>query len=438
MTRKPAWPCLARLRKDQARYRWYALGLTTFTQAASAAVTSALGPIAPLLMAEFAIGRAEVGLVQTSVYLSATWSALVGGRLADRVGERSALIVAGLITGCGALGAGFTGPYWAFLAAAFVMGLGTGVQNPAGSAAVMRWFPPRRRGFAMGIRQTGVPVGGVLASTVWPWVATAWGWRASYSLAGVMALAGTVLLVVSYFDPKREDAAGQVVRSLPDLMRDRRLFLLALTYNGQIVAQYSVTVYLVLFLHEVLGLSVIAASGLLALVNLVAIGGRIGWGLTSDALFGGARRPALLIIIVLTLAGMLMAAAMPANAPFGAAIVLAGLLGLSAFSWTGIYGTLAIELAGSASAASAVAWVHLLGGVGSLGGPPLFGFLVDRTGSYRIAWLAAGAAVLIGLLATLALREAPRVAVEPRGMPGGPTVRSASEHAGDRGSDEQA
>jgi predicted MFS family arabinose efflux permease len=405
VTRRLAWSGFLRFREDQARYRWYALGLTTFTQAASAAVTSALGPIAPLLMAQFAIGRAEVGLVQTSVYLSATWSALAGGRLADRVGERSALIVAGLITGCGALGAGFAGPFWAFLAAAFVMGLGTGVQNPAGSAAVMRWFPPRRRGFAMGIRQTGVPVGGVLAATVWPWVATAWGWRASYSLAGLMALVGTALLAVSYFDPKREVGAGAAIRSMPDLMRDRRLWLLALTYNGQIVAQYSVTVYLVLFLHERFGLSVIAASGLLALVNVVAIGGRMGWGLASDALFGGARRPVLLIIIVLTFVGMLMAAALPADAPLGAAVALAALLGLSAFSWTGIYGTLAIELAGSASAASAVAWVHLLGGVGSLGGAPLFGFLVDRTGSYRVAWLAAALAVLIGLLATLALRE---------------------------------
>jgi ABC-type spermidine/putrescine transport system permease subunit II len=30
---------------------------------------------------------------------------------------------------------------------------------------------------------------------------------------------------------------------------------------------------------------------------------------------------------------------------------------------------------------------------------------VDRTGSYRIAWLAAALAALIGLLATLAVRE---------------------------------
>jgi MFS transporter, ACS family, hexuronate transporter len=102
---------------------------------------------------------------------------------------------------------------------------------------------------------------------------------------------------------------------------------------------------------------------------------------------------------------MLMAAALPAGAPLGLSIALAILLGLSAFSWTGMYGTLAIELAGSASAASAVAWVHVLGGVGSLGGAPLFGYLVDHTGSYRVAWLAVALAVLVGFIATLALRE---------------------------------
>src|SRR5262245_7451127 len=250
---------LARLRDDPSVYRWFALGITTFTQAAASAVTSALGPIAPLLMAEFAISRAQVGLVQTSIYLSGTWSAMVGGRIADRAGERSALIVSGVITGAAALASGLVGPFWAFLSVAFIMGLGTGVQNPAGSAAVMRWFPPRRRAFAMGIRQTGVPVGGVLAATAWPWVATTWGWRTAYILAGVMALAGTALIALSYWDPEREGGAGSATRSMRALMADRQLWLLALTYNGQITAQYSVSVYFVLFLHEALDLPLIAA-----------------------------------------------------------------------------------------------------------------------------------------------------------------------------------
>src|SRR5262249_41163944 len=330
---------LARLRQDQARYRWYALGVTTFTQAAASAVTSALGPIAPLIMAEFAISRAQVGLVQTSIYLSGTWSAMVGGRIADRAGERSALIASGLLTGLASAARGLVGPFSGFLAVAFVVGIGTGVQNPAGSAAVMRWFPPRRRAFAMGIRQTGVPVGGVLAATAWPWVATAWGWRTAYILAGVMACLGTALIALSYWDPERESGAATATRSMQDLMSDRRLWLLALTYNGQIAAQYSVTVYFVLFLHEALDVPIIAASGLLAIVSVTAIGGRIGWGLISDSWFSGARQPVLVIIALLTLISMLTAAALPSHAPRALAMLLAVMIGLTAFSWTGIYGT---------------------------------------------------------------------------------------------------
>jgi sugar phosphate permease len=380
--------------------------VTTFTQAASAAVVSAIGPMAPLLQDDFGISRAEVGLLQSAIYFSATGFSLVGGRLADRAGERLVLVLSGLVTGLAALAITGAGAFAPLLLVAFVLGCGTGMQNPAGSAAVMRWFPPRRRGFAMGIRQTGVPVGGVIAAMLWPIAAARWGWRASYALAGTMALLGTALILLGYFDPARETGPGvETARPLRDLMRNRTLMLIAVVYNGQIVAQYAVTVYLVLFLHEALGLPLVLASSLLALVNVVAVGARIGWGWVSDALFGGARRPVLIVIIVLTLAGMVLAAALPSGAPLGAAIALAVLIGATAYSWTGIYGTLTIEVAGRASAGTAVAWVHVLGGLGSFGGAPLFGYLVDRTGSYRVAWLTAAAIVTIGLVAALRVRE---------------------------------
>jgi cyanate permease len=41
-------------------------------------------------------------------------------------------------------------------------------------------------------------------------------------------------------------------------------------------------------------------------------------------------------------------------------------------------------------------------------GAALFGYLVDRTGSYRVAWVAAAVAVLIGLVATLRVHEGRR------------------------------
>jgi ACS family hexuronate transporter-like MFS transporter len=391
---------------ETGRYRWYALVVTTFTQAASAAVIAAIGPLAPLLQQDFGISRAQVGLVQGAIYLSSTAFSLLGGVLADRVGERRVLMLSGAVAGIGSLAVTGVWAFAALIGVALLIGVGTGMQNPAGSAAVMRWFPPRRRGVAMGIRQTGVPLGGVLAATLAPLAAAAWGWRSAYLLAGLMALVGVGLIAVSYFDPVRPSgASAESAMSIRTLARDRRLWLIAIVYNGQIVAQYAVTVYLVLFLHEAIGLTLVAAASMLALVNVAAIAARIGWGIVSDNLFGGARRPALILVIVLTFGSMLFAAALPAGASPALVVLLALMLGAAAYAWTGLYGALTVEAVGARSAATAVAWVHVLGGLGSFGGAPFFGFVVDRTGSYRVGWLVAAGIVALGLVAALRIRE---------------------------------
>lgn len=402
---------LARLEgasRRAVRYRWYALGITTFGQAAAVSLTMAAGPLAPLLQEDLRISRAAIGLVGTAVWISSTVVGLVGGRMADRVGERRVLLVSGLVSTLAALAIARAGEYAAFLAFCFVLGIGNGIQNPAGSAAIMRWFPTRQRGLAMGLRQTGVPIGGILSATLWPAVALAQGWRAAYLLGGLATLLSAALIFGGYFDPPRPgDAGARAPPPFGTLLRDPRVRWLAVIYNGQVMAQFSTSTYFVLFLHEVLEVPLVAASALLALINAVAIAARIVWGSLSDRYFGGRRRPVLLVVVALTLASMLAAAALPPGAPSSIALPLACALGLSAFAWTGILGTLVIESIGRHSAATAIALVTALGSPGSLVGPPLFGFIVDQTGSYRLAWLATAVPVAAGLLALRRVGEHP-------------------------------
>jgi predicted MFS family arabinose efflux permease len=276
----------------------------------------------------------------------------------------------------------------------------------------MRWFPPRQRGFAMGIRQTGVPIAGILSAIIWPAVALVHGWRAAYLLGGFAALLSAGMIFGGYFDPPRSSGADrQPPPPFGSLLRDPRVRWLALIYNGQVMAQFCASTYFVLFLHEVLEVPLVAASVLLALINGVAVAARIAWGSLSDRRFGGQRRPVLRIIVGLTLIGTLAAAALPPGAPATVALplafALACLLGVSAFAWTGILGTLVIESVGRHSAATAIAVVSALGSPGSLVGPPLFGLIVDQTGSYRLAWLAVAAPVAAGLLALRRVGEQP-------------------------------
>jgi len=380
------------------RYRWYALGMTTLGQAAANILASAFGPLAPFLQDDLHISRAEVGLVSTAVFLTAAPSALFGGRAADRVGERQVLILSGLMGALAALAVSWSSGLWSLVLGCLALGLGNGMQNPAGSAAIMRWFPQHQRGLAMGIRQTGVPIGGMLAAGVAPVLALYYGWRSAYLAGGLLSFIGALLVVFAYFDPPRKQAAGATpVRSFRDLMRDRQLLLLALIFNCQVFAQMAATTYFVLFLHETFAVSVVTAGVLFVVVNIAAMIARIGWGLVSDRQFQGKRRPVLVIIIALTVCSTLGAALVPAQTPLWLVGVLAVLFGISAFAWTGILGTLVIEIVGAESAGTAISLVQGLSMPATLLAPPLFGLLADITGSYRTSWLVLTVIGMVGL-----------------------------------------
>ncbi len=381
------------------RYRWYALGMTTLGQAAANILASAFGPLAPFLQADLHISRAEVGLVATAMSLTAAPSALFGGRAADRVGERRVLILSGVMGVLAAIAVSASVGFWSLVVTCLFLGLGNGIQNPAGSAAVMRWFPQHQRGLAMGIRQTGVPIGGMLAAGVAPVLALYYGWRAAYLASGVLSLLGVVLTIVAYFDPLRRVGAAVVpVRSFRELTRDPRLLRLALVFGCQVFTQMAATTYFVLFLHESLGASVVTAGALFVVVNVAAMVARIGWGLVSDRQFRGKRRPVLVLIVVLTICSSLGAALLPAHTPLWIVALLSILFGVSAFAWTGILGTLVVEVVGAESAGSAISLVQVLSTPATLFSPPLFGLLADLSGSYRASWLVLSGIGMIGLL----------------------------------------
>jgi cyanate permease len=113
----------------------------------------------------------------------------------------------------------------------------------------------------------------------------------------------------------------------------------------------------------------------------------------------------LVIIVLLTVCGTLGAAVLPRQTPILLVGGLAILLGISAFAWTGVLGTLVIETAGRESAGSAISLVQVLATPAALLGPPCFGFLTDRAGTYRVAWLALASVCALGLLAVSQVTE---------------------------------
>lgn len=72
-------------------------------------------------------------------------------------------------------------------------GVWYGTAQPGGSKAVVKWFPSHHRGLAMGIRQTGIPIGGAVASAALPLVFYQYGWHGAVLVQAAAAIGGGLL-----------------------------------------------------------------------------------------------------------------------------------------------------------------------------------------------------------------------------------------------------
>ena len=98
--------------------------------------------------------------------------------------------------------------------------------------------------------------------------------------------------------------------------------------------------------------------------------------------------------------------------PVEGLVPLALVAGVGAFGWVGLYFALVAEIGGARYAGLLTGVAVAFAWSGVLVGPPIFGLVVDRTGSYMWPWLGL-AAVGFAVAATLP-RPAPLVQREPR------------------------
>jgi len=178
--------------------RWLLLTLLTVAYGMGAFGMLGVSPLAPSLVDGLRLSRLDVAFIVPSVYLGGLFFSLPAGHLADRWGVRPTFL-GGLSLGAGGLALAAAAPRFSmFLGCLFLAGVGWSVVNPVLGKAIVDLFPVRERGIAMGIKQMGLTVGGVISALTLPPIAAALGWRAAVAtcavVMGVPALASWPLL----------------------------------------------------------------------------------------------------------------------------------------------------------------------------------------------------------------------------------------------------
>ncbi|MGH7276041.1 MAG: MFS transporter [Candidatus Rokuibacteriota bacterium] len=393
------------------RYRILILILTAQTVANVGPL--GIPAIASLIRSDLGLTLTQAGSFLSVYYVGPILMSLPAGTLADQWGIKKMLILGQLVIAGGLVAVSASGSYGVLIVLMVLAGFGYGMLNPTSTKAVMGWFPPHQRATVVGLKQVGLPFGGVLGATLLPVLALAFGWRLAVVVAGAAALAGAVASLAIYRDPPgyapEPRAAGE--RSPVGLvLGNRDLWLVSISTLVFAGMQTVWMAFLALYLQGVVGLTLLAASRYLALAQAGGMAGRVAFGVLSDRTFGGRRRAPLVIAgcgsalctLVLAYTGVETSALWLAP--------LALVFGFVGIGWNGVQHTLMAELAGPRSAGTAVGMGLAVSSLGVTIGPPIFGACVEWTGGYRGPWIGL-ALVMAGGLALLArVRERSRFA----------------------------
>jgi MFS family permease len=394
--------------------RWFLLSILTTSYGAGAFGMLGLSPLTPSLVDGFALTRLQVAFIVPSIYLGGLFFSLPGGRLADRLGVRPTLL-GGLSLGALGLVAAAGSPVFpAFLCCLFLAGAGWSVVNPALGKAIMDLFPVRERGIAMGIKQMGLTLGGVVAALTLPFIAAALGWRAAVATGGVIVALPVALTwrALGILD-SRALAAGPSA-SEPHAVRTSGWSIarqppLAMFFSSGLIlgmVQAAVLSYLPLYTIQVLGFDKIGAGLLVASSQGGGAVSRLVLGAASDRWIAGRRS----VWLALTGAvGALVFAAYafwPVSTPLAAGL-LAFATGIGAYGWVGIFFVISAEVGGPREAGmlSGMAFASIVTGL--LAGPTLFGLLLVTWDSYAVPW--AVFAVLAALVTVATILAGPAI-----------------------------
>ena len=354
--------------------------------------------MAPLVKEDLTLTFAQVGLLVTAYSTGQITGSLPAGTLTDRVGVGWALVVAHLFLIAGALLLTQATGAPSAMAAMLVTGWGYSIVNPATAKGVFDAFPPERRATAMGIKQTGVPLGGVLAAglgsfatpEIWPTVTGV--------VAGVSVAGGLLCLAIVERPKPRPKAESAGKRGgLGEVIRDfnfSRFVAANFCYN---MGQASFFAYLTLFMREVAQASQEVAGIAYGVAQVSSVAARLGWGAVSDFLFKGRRK--MLTVGIGFFAAVFLAAMTLVEPRWGVTmgIGLSVALGLTIASYAPLMQTMAVESVEPRLVGAGTGYNMVGTSLASIVGPPAFGWIVDVTGEFDSGWTMIALLVALGV-----------------------------------------
>jgi MFS family permease len=367
-------------------------------QAACSFMVLGLPAIGPQLRHQFGLSLVALGALLATMQLGTGVGLVWAGKATDRWGSRAATRAGSVGTAVG-LTLGAVAPSVVGLyAGLFLAGVASAVIPVAGAGAIFRTYPMRRRAWALGVRQVGVPVGGLVAAICVPALDLAGGARLVLAAGAVVIVtAGIAFSAVSDETRIQHDSSVRLVRGIWSGPGLGRLLVVALAYLFVLQTVLSYTVPAM----RAAGFSTFDAGVGYVVVNVAAIASRLAWGWVADRDDGNRRERTLVELGLLAGVG----AVLFGFALHGTLAVVLPVLMFYAFAavgWNALVYTLAGEWTTPELSGRAFAVAATVVFAGSAIVAPTIGGLAGWLG-WDTLWLITAGFALVGAAASRAL-----------------------------------
>lgn len=385
-----------------ATLRWSMVAIALTVTASAFSFINAVPFMIPALEAARGTELAEAGLLSAMPSLGMVVTLIAWGYVADRIGERTVLVIGSALTALSGFAAASVNSLVAMGALLFLGGMAAASCNPACGRLVAGWFPAHQRGLAMGVRQTAQPLGIAMGALMIPRLAEH---RPSLGLlfpASACAVSAVVGALIAH-DPPRKPSTTASGAELVNPYRGTTVLWRIHTVSALMVMPQSMTVtFMLVWLTGNHGWSVRAAGALVTTTQLLGALTRIAAGRWSDRV-GSRMRPVRIVAVATSLTLLMLSLANQLDSPLAVGFMV--LVSVVTVMDNGLEATAITEFAGQFWSGRALGVQNTTQRLMILAVPPAFGAMI-MAGGYPLAFalcglfpLAAAPLVPVGLLA---------------------------------------
>jgi MFS transporter, ACS family, hexuronate transporter len=186
--------------------RWWIAGLIFLATLINFIDRLTISILGPVITTQLGLTNLQFASITTSFLIAYTASQGISGKLYDRIGPRRGFAISILLWSMAASAHAFARGFFSLSCFRFLLGLGEAGNWPGAARVIAEWFPTRQRALGMGIFNSGVCIGSIMAPPLIVWLQLRFGWQTTFLATGTLGFGWLALWLVFYESPERHPA----------------------------------------------------------------------------------------------------------------------------------------------------------------------------------------------------------------------------------------